>query len=154
MVSPPAKPNGNGLNGNHVLPRWFALKGPRPYWLAEHWNFILAITTGALVLLNTIVTMPGIDLIAEKWINAVLAWVAAGALILKDRLPMVRRVAAWREKIRAEEEAKKQPKKRARKKPPLLPDPDELEKPAAEPELPYRAHRVDPAPESEQDGGE
>jgi hypothetical protein len=105
-TGPPASPP-NG--GNHSLPRWFATRGPRPYWLAEHWNLILAASTGVLVLLNTLITMPGIDLSAEKWINAVLAWIAAGALILKDRLPAVRKVAAWREKIRAEEAEKKQP---------------------------------------------
>jgi hypothetical protein len=123
-------PDEGGEIGNHTLPRWFATKGPPPYWLAEHWSLFLALFTIGVVLANTVVTMPGINTATEKWINAVLAWVAAIGLILKDFQANVVKVAAWREQVRNEEAAKK------------ADDEANEREPTEEEQLPYRVHRV------------
>ena len=117
--------------GNHQLPKWFATKGPPPYWLAEHWSLFLALFTMGIVLANTVVTMPGINAATEKWINAVLAWVAAFGLILKDYQDNIVRVAEWREQVR-DEEAKKALAEEANER-----------QPTEEEQLPYRVHQVD-----------
>lgn len=96
----------NGSNNNHRLPRWFALRGPQPYFLAEHWSMILSIITAVTVFVNTLILggLPTAQI--SEWINAAMAWVAAIGLYLKDRQPQINQVAAWREKIRAEEAEK------------------------------------------------
>jgi hypothetical protein len=119
-------PDEGGDIGNHTLPKWFATKGPRPYFVAEHWSLFLAGVTALIVAANTILTLPGINPTTEKWINAVLAWVAAIGLILKDYQSNVVKVAAWREQVRAEE-AEKALGEEARER-----------QPTPEEELPYR----------------
>jgi hypothetical protein len=86
------------------LPRWFAVKGPAPYWLAEYWSMILAILSAVVVLLNTLITVPGISLTGEKWINAAVAWVAAGALYLQRRQAKIDQIAEWRKRVRDEKD--------------------------------------------------
>lgn len=86
-----------------LLPKWFALKGPAPYWLAENWSLIFAVVSGVLVLLNTMIAVPGMSVTTEKWVNAVIAWVASGALYLQGRQKKVMAIAEWRKKVRAEE---------------------------------------------------
>ena len=85
------------------LPHWVATKGPHPYWLVQYWNLILAGITAAVVLINTLVTIPGISPTSEKWINAAAAWIAALALVLKDSQAKLIKGAEWREKVREEE---------------------------------------------------
>jgi hypothetical protein len=89
-----------------LLPRWFATKGPQPGWLAEYWSMILAVLSAVVVLLNTLVTVQGMSVTTEKWVNAVVAWVAAGALFLQSRYKNVGAIAKWRAQVRAEEAEK------------------------------------------------
>lgn len=96
----------HGPDTGRQLPRWLAVKGPPPGWLAEHWSRILAALSAVAVLLNTLVTFPGIDGNAEKWINAAVAWVAAAALWLQSRQQQVGEIARWRAHIRAHDEAR------------------------------------------------
>ena len=100
------KPNGNGNGKDPQLPRWFALRGPRPYWLAEHWSLILAVLTAVVVFINTVIFPNLPSAISTEWLNAAMAWLAALALYLKDRQGAVNRIAAWRRKIRNEEPPK------------------------------------------------
>jgi hypothetical protein len=100
-------PNGeNGKNSNGkvpLLPRWFAAKGPRPYWLAENWSLILAVMGSALVLLNMLTAQRIFSTEQGEWVNAAVAWLSAGALFLQSRQSKVMAVAKWRDKIRREE---------------------------------------------------
>jgi len=117
----------------HALPRWVATKGPRPYFVAEHWGLAMSIVTAVVVFVNTVVLAGLPTPTTSEWINATMAWLAALALWLKDRQPNVNKVAAWREKVRAEEAAKK-----AEEQERLLGDFK-----GDDPPLPYRVHHVD-----------
>lgn len=102
----------NGKNGNGdvpLLPRWFALKGPRPGWLAEHWSLILAGLTALIVFVNTVIFAGLPTLQTEAWVNAAMAWLAAGALYLEGRQKTVTKIAKWRQQVRDEEAAKREP---------------------------------------------
>jgi hypothetical protein len=98
--------DGNGNGELPRLPRWFALRGPRPYWLAEHWTLVLAAISSLIVLLNTVITVDGMSVTTEKWINAAVAWAAAAALYLRGRQTTVNRIARWRKQVREEHHGK------------------------------------------------
>jgi hypothetical protein len=103
----PEEPNPAPSNGElPLLPKWFATKGPRPYWLAENWSLIVALLSALVVLLNTVITVDGMSVTTEKWVNAAVAWIAAGALFLQSRQKKVTRIAEWRKQVRDEEESK------------------------------------------------
>jgi hypothetical protein len=126
MSSAPPDPSEN-TGKPPMLPRWVATRGPRPYFIAEHWSLILAVLTALAVFLNTIVVVPGISVTSEKWINAGLAWVAALGLYLKGRQDHINAIAAWRAEVRAQEAEER-----------LAEESGEVTTP-----LPYRVHQVD-----------
>jgi hypothetical protein len=96
------EPDTQGGGGKHWLPDWVALRGPKPYWLVEHWSLIVALLTGITVFVNTVI-FPNLPSAAvSEWINAAMAWISAIALYLKGREASIAKVAAWREQMRAQ----------------------------------------------------
>jgi hypothetical protein len=91
------------------LPKWFALKGPEPGWLARNWSLMLAIVSGLALTLNTVLSQKLVSANLYNEVTTVVAWLSTAALFLQNRQSHVERVAKWRAQVRAEEKAKEDP---------------------------------------------
>lgn len=83
--------------------RFFATGGVRPYWLADHWAGFLAALGLLVVALNTLVLTHVDSDTARMWINAAVAMINTVILWLHQEVGGVRRVAAWRARVRKED---------------------------------------------------
>ena len=99
---PPLKPPGTGT----ALPKWFALRGPEPGWVARNWSFILAVVSAVVLLLNMMLSQQLVGAHLYNEVTTIVAWLSPAALFLQSRQSKVEAVAAWRAQIRAEEAAK------------------------------------------------
>jgi hypothetical protein len=88
------------------LPKWFALRGPEPGWLASNWSLILACVSGLALVLNMILTQ---KLLPANWYNeitTIVAWLSTAALFLQSRQGHVNAIAEWRARTREAEALK------------------------------------------------
>jgi hypothetical protein len=85
------------------LPKWFALRGPEPGWLASHWSLGLAIISGIALILNGLLSQKMVSANLYNEVTTGVAWLSTAALFLQSRQQKVVKVAKWRAKVRAEE---------------------------------------------------
>ena len=107
---PPEQPPSGGGAGKPPLPKWFALRGPEPGWLARNWSLALAIISGLALALNNILSARLVSPELYNHVTTWVAWLSTAALYLQNRQTKITKVATWRAQVRAQEAAKTDPK--------------------------------------------
>jgi hypothetical protein len=88
------------------LPKWFALRGPAPFWFVQNLPLIMSLISGTALILNGLLTsklLPG-NLYNE--VTTGVAWLSTAGLFVQSRQAKWNKIAEWREKVRNEEKDK------------------------------------------------